>query len=146
MTTNVVTLTILARRFADAANKADNSAVRLSKHAEFPACVERASAPKTGKSSPIVAEAKRMLGVTDERGTKTGPKGEQKWTVYGDGVTGQHVENVATLLKKHMSNDAPKPIRLAATLSGDDVDGGTVEIERDSDLGRALLALIAASK
>lgn len=71
----------------------------------------------------------------------SGPEGQQVPTDYGRGVDRLR-KAVAALLKE--SDDTPKEPVLRATLSGE--GGGTVTVEMDSDLGRALIALIKGTE
>lgn len=68
-----------------------------------------------------------------------GPKGAQTSTDYGRGV-----DAVRQHLSKIVKGDAPKTVALRATLSGE--GGGSVVVDMDSDLGRALIALIRADQ
>lgn len=131
----------LARAYGTKSTAADNAGKRLRAHSDWSTYVTMAAGPKVGKASPIVAAAKAVLGVDDTRGTKTGPAGSQTYTKYGNGITGQHVENVAALLKKDLPSNAPVPNVLRVSLSGP--GGGTITVTPDHanyDLIRAMFA------
>lgn len=67
---------------------------------------------------------------------KSGPKGAQTLTDYGRGV-----DALAKAVRELVKDDAPKPVKLRATLSGE--GGGSVVIPKDSPLYAPLVALIA---
>lgn len=78
-------------------------------------------------------------GSEERPAVKTGPKGDQKTTDYGRGV-----DTLVTAVKRALKSDAPKPVRLAVTHSGDGVESGSVVIPTDHALYPVLVAMIAA--
>lgn len=145
-----VSLQTMAVDYARQAKRTESVKATILAHEDFQTYLNMAAAPKVGKASPVVAAAKAMLGITDERGTKTGPAGGQTYTKYEpvtlpDGtnahLTGQHVEYVAMVLKGALSSDkGNKPVVLRATLSGE--GGGSVTIPTDSPLYAQIVAMI----
>lgn len=87
-----------------------------------------------------VAEAIRTVGGWDADtcpARKKGPKGAQVTTVFGVGF--QALEDA---IRKIVKEDKVPTVALRATLSGE--GGGSVTVDMDSELGKALLALILA--
>lgn len=78
-------------------------------------------------------------GDAERPAVKTGPKGNQKITDYGRGV-----DTLVTAVKRALSADAPKPVRLAVTLSGTGVDGGSFVVPTDHPMYDAIRALIGS--
>jgi hypothetical protein len=73
---------------------------------------------------------------------KTGAKGSQKSTDYGRGV-----DALSKAIKALLNADAPKTIRLAVSMSGDDAPvTGTVAVPADHELYAALVEMIRASQ
>lgn len=149
---NNTSLQVLAVDYSRKAVKADSIKASIISHADFPKYVKMATAPKTGKASPFVVAAKAMLGIDDERGTKTGPRGEQVPTVYEpvtmpDGtrahLTGRNVEYVVLILKEAVPSK-DKADRLAITRSGE--TSGSLTVDPNTNLGRLMLAALAGEE
>jgi len=93
------------------------------------------------KARGAIANAVHAWACGDEERppVKIGPKGSQRATDYGRGV-----DTLVTAVKRALAADAPKPVRLAVTHSGDGVESGSVVIPTDHALYPVLVAMIAA--
>lgn len=142
MSVNFDAIRPVATRYAEAATKAERAAARLADHADVHVIFDRYAAlvaDKGGKShgvAPVVA--REVLGF-DESVTAT-PDENGKVSAKGT-----RVASLARWIQRNLpkdETDAPKPVVLRATLSGE--GGGTVVVdpEQNPDLYAALVALI----
>lgn len=123
--------------------KAIGRGIRLTEQA-VPQIVAMLPADFDPKARGAVAEIVHVWACGDRPAdqrpaVKTGPKGEQTTTDYGRGH-----DTLVKAVKRALSEDKPKPIRMAVTLSGEGAPAtGTVTIDPSDPLFAVLVARIA---